>query len=441
MGADDATLRDVEFPRKLGFLFEPKRFKVAYGGRGGGKSWGFARALLIMGRQRPLRVLCAREFQKSTEDSVHALLKDQIAAMGLDDFYEVKKTEIVGANGTKFGFEGLRHNISSIKSYEGADICWVEEARTVSKTSWDTLIPTIRKDGSEIWISFNPELKEDETYKRFVANPSPRARVERMNYVDNPWCPADLIDEAEELRVKDPDAYLTVWGGHCKVALDGAIYANQIRAATTAGRMDGAVPHAKGVPVYTFWDLGRADMTSIWFAQIVGGEFRLIDYYEARGHFISHYIDLLRTKEETLGYAIEECWLPHDANHELLASNRTIAQQLWAAKRKVRITPNIKVAFGIDMARTIFDRCWFDAERCADGLQCLRNYRYDVDPETKQFSDQPLHDWASHGADAFRYFAVAIAEPKPEKPADERPKDRYGRKRRTEAKRESGWAA
>ncbi len=177
----------AQFPDALQFLFEPARYKVAYGGRGGAKSWGFARALLILGAQKNLTILCAREFQSSIKDSVHALLAAQVHDLGLDWFYETQEKTIIGKNGTNFIFAALRHNVDSIKSKEGIDICWVEEAVTVSKNSWDKLIPTIRKPGSEIWISFNPELDTDETYKRFIKNSPPGAVVKKVNWSDNPW--------------------------------------------------------------------------------------------------------------------------------------------------------------------------------------------------------------------------------------------------------------
>lgn len=160
-------MNKVQFPAKLEFLFKPARYKVAHGGRGSAKSWGFARALLILAAQKPLRILCTREVQKSIKDSVHRLLSDQIQAMGLGHLYQVLETEIRGANGSLFVFAGLaQHTVESIKSFEGVDIVWVEEAQAVSKRSWDVLIPTIRKPGSEIWISFNPLLETDETYQR-----------------------------------------------------------------------------------------------------------------------------------------------------------------------------------------------------------------------------------------------------------------------------------
>lgn len=432
----------VEFPEKLDFLFEPARYKIAYGGRGGAKSWGFGRALVILGAQRKLRVLCAREFQNSIAESAHALLAQQIDLLGLSHLYDTQEKRILGTNGTEFIFKGLRHNVASVKSTEGVDIAWIEEARTVSKTSWDVLIPTIRKEGSEIWISFNTELEEDETYQRFVKKPPTGARVVKIGWEDNPWFPDVLRQEALDLKDRDPVAYETVWGGNCKQVLDGAIYTHEILAATRAGRFR-KVPFDPSKRVHTFWDLGRADKTSIWFAQIVGFEFRLIDFYENRGFALGHYLEMLAQRAADCGYVYGEHWLPHDAQNELLASERTIEQQMWAAGHEVRITPKLSVAAGIDAARQVFARCFFDEERCADGIQALRNYRYDVDPNTQAFSKNPLHDWASHAADAFRYFAVAIAEPRPDDPPPETPNDRYDRRRRrerAETTEGSGWA-
>ena len=156
----------AQFPEILKFLSEPYRYKILFGGRGSGKSWGVARELLIQGamRQNPLRILCAREIQRSIKQSVHQLLSDQIQELGLGGFYDVLENEIRGRNGTKFSFTGLANNtVESIKSYEGVDRVWIEEAQTVSKKSWDILIPTIRKPGSEIWVTFNPSLDTDDT--------------------------------------------------------------------------------------------------------------------------------------------------------------------------------------------------------------------------------------------------------------------------------------
>jgi phage terminase large subunit len=396
----------AEFPDALGFLFEPARYKIAYGGRGGAKSWGAARALLIQGVEKPLRVLCAREFQNSISDSVHKLLSDQVSALGLDAFYEVQNAVIKGRNGTEFAFAGLRHNVARIKSFEGVDRVWVEEAQAVSKSSWETLIPTIRKEGSEIWITFNPELDTDETYRRFVLNPPSNAVVRKVNWSDNPWFGPPLSDEKDSLKERDPDAYLTVWEGHCRQTLDGAIYAKEIRQATEGGRIT-RVPYDATKPVHTFWDLGWSDNTSVWMAQAVGFEYRIIDFIQDSQKALPHYLGLL----QATGYVFGTDYLPHDAQAKSLAgAGRTIEQLMRASGRKVQIIPRMSVADGINAARTVFPNCWFDEVKCADGLQALRRYRYEVDEVTGQFSRTPLHDAASHASDAFRYLAVSLRD-------------------------------
>ncbi len=398
----------AEFPDRLRFLFEPARYKILYGGRGGAKSWGVARALLIQAAARPLRILCAREFQSSIAESVHHLLRTQIGIMGLNTVYEIQNSVIRGANGSEFIFAGLRNNVTKIKSFEGVDRVWVEEAQTVSKSSWDTLIPTIRKEGSEIWVTFNPELESDETHLRFVVNPPAGAIVVKMNWNDNPWFPDTLRLEKDELKSRDPDAYQTIWEGHCRTALDGAVYAKELRLAQDEGRIR-SVPYDAARPVHTFFDLGWADSTSIWFAQTVGSELRLIDYYSNCQMPIQHYIGVLQNR----GYVYGTDWLPHDARAKTLTTGRSVEEIMQAAGRKVRIVPNLAIFDGINAARTIFNRCWFDEQKCMEGLQSLRRYRYDIDPESRQFSGRPLHDHHSHAADAFRYLAVAIEDDMP----------------------------
>lgn len=389
-------------------LFKPARYKVFYGGRGGGKSVSFAKALLVKGAEKPLRILCAREIQRSIADSVHKLLSDQVAAMGMGSFYEIQQTIIKGRNGTEITFAGLKHNIGNIKSAEGIDVCWIEEAQTVSKSSWEILIPTIRKDGSEIWVTFNPELDEDETYKRFVLNPPASAVVVKVNHNDNPWFPEVLKAEMADLQVRDPDAYLHVYEGHCRQTLEGAVYANEIRLATQNGQFQ-SVPYDASIPVYTYWDLGFNDHTSIWFAQSVGAELRLIDFMQDRGRSVQWYLAELQDR----AYVYAEDWLPHDAQAKTLAAAMSVEQIMRNAGRKVRITPKLSIQDGINAVRTVFNRCLFDAGKCADGIQCLRRYSYDVDPDSGRFSKQPLHDEYSDGADAFRYFAVNVNDMRP----------------------------
>jgi phage terminase large subunit len=402
------------FPAKLKFLFDhdplKTRYKVMYGGRGAGKSWAVARALLIQGMQKKLLVLCAREYQNSMEDSVHKLLKDQIESLGIGGFYQVREKSIIGANGTEIIFKGLKVNINSIKSFEAVDIVWVEEAQTVSKMSWDVLIPTIRRKGSEIWITFNPLLEEDDTYRRFVLETPDDATVVKINWSDNPFFDADggiLRRAMEHVRNKDPDAWLNVWEGHCRHTLEGAVYAKELRLATAQGRLT-KVPYDAVKPVHTIWDLGFSDATAIWFCQRIGFEIRLIDFMSVQQTTIAEILAVLQAK----GYVFGTDFLPHDAQAKTLSAHgKSIEQLLKTAGRTIKIVPRLSIADGINAARTIFPNCYFDQDRCADGLQALRHYRYDVDPETGKFSKNPVHDEYSHAADAFRYLAVGVRDP------------------------------
>lgn len=402
-----AAIANAEFPSKLEGLFKKSRYKVLYGGRGGAKSWGIARALLILGAKSPMRILCAREFMTSMRDSVHKLLCDQIESLGLLGFYEITQASIRGKNGTEFAFAGLKNNIANIKSYEGVDICWVEEAQTVSRLSWNVLIPTIRKQDSEIWVSFNPELETDETYQRFVLRPPEDCIQIKINWSDNPWFPETLRLEKDALKTRDEEAYNQVWEGLCRQTVDGAIFAKEMQQADKDGRIC-RVAYDATKPVHAVFDLGWSDSTAIWFLQFVGMETRLIRYIEDSQKTISYYLATM----QTFGYVYDKIWLPHDAeNKTLAAAGRSIDDIVRAAGYKTTILPKVPIVDSINAARTIFSSCYFDREHAADGITCLRHYRYEVDPETGQFSRNPLHDHYSHGADAFRYIALMITEP------------------------------
>ena len=404
----NSIISKVEFPEKLSILFDSARYKVLYGGRGGAKSWGIARALLIIGARKTTRILCAREFQTSIRDSVHKLLSDQIVSMGLTEFYEITQNSIRGINGTEFSFVGLKNNVANIKSYEGCDICWVEEAQTTSKLSWNVLIPTIRKEGSEIWISFNPELETDETFQRFIVNTPENSIVQRINWSDNPWFPETLRLEKDALFVRDRESYNTVWEGVCRQTVDGAIFAKEMQQAEFEQRIT-RVPYEATKPVHIIFDLGWSDQTAWWVLQWVGMETRLIRYEETNQTTMSQIL----AKIQNYGYMIDTLWLPHDAqNKTLAAQGKSIEDIVRAAGYNVRILDRVPIVDSINAARTMFNKCYFDRENCHQGLQCLRHYRYDVDPDTGNFSQKPLHDNYSHGADAFRYIGLMLNEPK-----------------------------
>ena len=392
-------LINADFPEKLQMLFEPKRYKVLWGGRGAGRSWGCARALILKALQEPLRVLCAREFQNSISDSVHKLLSDQIVALGLADHFTILQNRIEGKNGSYFAFEGIKNNVTRIKSYEGIDICWVEEANKLPKNSWAVLIPTIRKPGSEVWLTFNPELDTDYTYKFFVQDADSEMSVVHMTWRDNPWFPPVLLPDIERDRVNDPDKFLNVWEGQCVQNLEGAVYATQLRRASSEKRIC-LVPWDPLCPVDTYWDLGRADRTAIWFVQRVAMQWRIIDYYEDSGPDIGDYLNVLQRKSYHYGKLV----LPHDAKAKKLGMRMTIEEICRKFGYDVRVLPLHSRADGINAAKMIMQTCWWDERACSVGLQRLRHYRYQV--INGHLSNEPLHDDASDGADAFRYFAM-----------------------------------
>lgn len=218
------TEQEIEFAPKFQGLFKPFRYKSFRGGRGSGKSMSIARALIIKAYQSQIRILCCREVQNTIRDSVHKLLSDQIELLGLTGFFNITQNTIRGINGTEFIFKGLRADPQGIKSTEGIDICWCEEAQTVSEDSWSILIPTIRKDGSEIWLTWNPIDEDAPTYKRFVLNTPPGCIDVEVNYMDNPWFPEVLREEMEFLRDSDFGAYEHVWLGKPLTVTDAVVF-------------------------------------------------------------------------------------------------------------------------------------------------------------------------------------------------------------------------
>ena len=414
-----ATVIEPWFSPHHRVLFAPKRYKVLYGGRAGLKSWAAARALLLLGARRKLRILCAREFQQSIKESVHELLSSQIEALGLSSWYEIQRDLIRGregtsAAGTEFIFIGLHLNTSKVKSYEDVDICWIEEADSVTDASWNDLIPTIRKpqggpfgEGAEIWITFNPKLESDATYQRFIVKPPTDCVAVKTSYKDNPYLGAGLLQEIADAKKRNFDTYLHVWEGFCKQTLEGAVYADELRDATTQSRIC-KVPYDRAMAVNTYWDLGRSDHTSIWFVQQAGYEYHVIDFYENRLKHIDHYLEVLQARS----YLYDTIWLPHDAKAKQLGSKMTIEEQVRAKfPNAVRIVPKASIADKINAARTVFANVWFDSERCSVGLQHLRHYTYEVDEATHQFSPKPLHDEHSDAGSAFEYFGLASRYP------------------------------
>lgn len=221
---EDRPVIDIKIPHAFCDIAKPARYKVYYGGRGSAKSMSVARYILWRCLKDPVRVLCAREFQNSIQESVHQLFSELIRNLDLSNMFTVRQATITSYTGAEIFFKGIAHNIEGIKSTEGIDICWVEEAETVSNKSWDILGPTIRKPGSEILITFNPRFEHDPTYQRFVANLPPNTIRQKVNYDDNPYFPEVLKEEMIYMKSVDYEKYQWIWEGYPRSISDAQIF-------------------------------------------------------------------------------------------------------------------------------------------------------------------------------------------------------------------------
>jgi phage terminase large subunit len=439
---------DIQIPDKIGNIFKPTdnvRYRVAYGGRGSGKSIGFARMLLVRSLSKPGKYLCCRELQKSIKTSVHSILSAEISRLGLQEYFDVGKEYLRTADGSsEFLFFGLRSNAEEIKSTHGVEVAWVEEAQAVSQFSWDMLIPTIREDNSEIWATFNPQDELDPVYEMFVTDPRRKSVIAEVNYDDNPWFPQVLEDERLECLEKSPEKYGWIWQGKLYVNVNAAVYGKWIEAAKDAGRIRKGI-YDPSLPVMTSWDLGYSDDTAIWWYQVAGNELRMIDYYENSRQDIRHYAEQIYGREipldgitygengkvvsYTLGkplkgaerrmeYNYGDNFVPHDAANKLLqAGGRSVVDQLHEFGIKSRVVNATSQQNQISAARSAIELAWFDEENCKQGIRCLKKYAFEERDGEKGYSQTPKHDVYSHGADSFEVCAQVWKTPKEVTPA------------------------
>lgn len=438
------TIR-VHIPRKLAPLTRRARYKGAHGGRGGAKSHFFAEQLVLRCYAEPTRAVCIREVQDTIKESVRQLLVDKIHKLGLESEFQCLDTEIRGPLGSLIIFRGMQsYNAENIKSLEGYDIAWVEEAQSLSAKSWRMLRPTIRKPGSEIWCSWNPRHDTDPVDEFFRGpHKSKDAICVEVNWPDNPWFPSVLHDEMSRDYAADPEMAEHVWGGGYEIVSEGAYFARLIAQAEKEGRI-GDFRYNPSRLVRTSWDLGVDDYTAIWFWQDDGLRATVIDYYEVSGDGADEIVaaalpeifippkgeerwrgwssaDALNELKREKPYRYGEHFLPHDiAMREWGAGGRsrilTVRELgLVNVKRGVATNP----ADRIEAARQLLPITQFtDTERVMLGLKRLRRY-------SRKFNDAmgtyttPLHDDNSHGADAFGEFAMncGLGRDKPPAPA------------------------
>lgn len=415
---------EIAVPPKLRPVFLGKaRYRGAWGGRGSAKTRTFAKMMAVDGYRfgmagREGVLLCAREFQNSLDESSMQEVKLAIASEPfLKAYYEIGESYIRSRDGrVKFSFKGLRHNIDSIKSMAGILRAWIDEAENVGEASWRKLIPTVREPDSEIWVTWNPASKHSATHKRFRLAPPTDGKIVEINWTDNPWFPAELERERLDDLEKRPEAYEHIWEGGFEVFADGAYWIRQMLAAAQSGRI-GDVKPEPAFQVHTAWDLGIGDSTAIWVWQPAPGGIRVLDYIEDHGEPLAHYV----AKLEALGHDYGFDFVPHDAKARELGTGRTRVETLDILGRKPRLVPMHTVEDGINAAREVIPMCWF-SEGCDSGLDALREFRTEWVEDKGVFRPRPLHNWASHGADAFRYMAMAYRELRaPKKPDKKTP--------------------
>lgn len=373
----------IDIPEAFRELFEPHRYKVYYGGRGSGKSVNLGRALLIIGIQRRITVLCTREIQTSISDSVHRLLREQIESLGLGAFYRVTQNGIYGINGTEFIFKGLRFNVREIKSTEGVDICWCEEAQAISAESWDVLIPTIRKSGSEIWISFNPLDEHDPTYERFVISPPDVAYVRKVNWDENPFFPEVLEKEKNWLKQRDYQSYLHVWEGEVRKHSNALIFGGYFSVESFETPNNARFYHGA--------DWGFSSDPSTLIRCFVDGQKLYIDR-EAWGVGVE--IDntpaLFDTIETARRWPIKaDCARPETISYMRRHGFNITAAKKWQGS----------IEDGIEFLKT------YDIiihPRCVHTIDEFNHYSYKIDKQTGDVLPVVLDAW-NHCIDALRY--------------------------------------
>lgn len=394
----------------------------AYGGRGSAKTRSFAKMTAVRTYMWDMAghegiILCGRQFMNSLDDSSMEEIKAAIRSEPwLLAHFDIGEKYIRTKSGRiSYKFAGLDRSLDSIKSKSRIKLCWVDEAEPVTDEAWGKLIPTLREEDSELWVTWNPENKRSATNKRFrpgVTAPDARMRIVEINWRDNPWFPSTLERTRLRDKMQRPDEYGHIWEGEFKHVFHGAYYVRQMVDAKADGRIT-TVDYAPDLVVHTAWDLGVGDSTAIWFFQMLGNEIRVIDHYETNGQGLEHYAKVLESKGYRYGYD----FVPHDAKVRELGTGRTRVETLIALGRKPRVVTEHKIEDGINAVRETLPRCWFDAKRCEAGLDALRQYRSEYDEQDNVLKNVPKHDWTSHSADAFRYLSWAWKTEKRDDPA------------------------
>lgn len=445
-----AATAQIEIPDKLIEVFSGEAdVRGAWGGRGSAKTMTFAKMTAIRGYMWARRgvtgvIACGRQYQNSIDESSMAEVKEAIASEPwLAAHYDIGKKFIRTRDGRiSYAFPGMERNVSSIKSKAKILLFWADEAEDVPEKTWETLIPTLRQEESELWVTWNPKRKSSATNKRFRESKDPRFKVAEINWRDNPRFPEILNRQRLRDLEERPESYEHIWEGAYATAVAGAYYAKSLATARAAGRFGKLAPDPL-LRLRAFVDIGgtgkNADAFAMWIMQFVGREVRIIDYYEAVGQPIQAHLLWLQDKER--GFTSDRCdiWLPHDGGTHDRVYDVSYESAFNAAGYDVTVIPNQGKGAAmarVNAARRMFPSCWFGEGTdpgVVAGIEAL-GYYHEKRDEARDVGLGPEHDWASNGADAFGLAAVVYEDkvrPRgktggPEKP--KRPASRWGRR-------------
>ena len=407
---------DIKMPKKLVPVFQGEyRYRGAYGGRGSGKTRTFATMTAVRGYMYGMsgvsgQILCGREYMNSLAESSFEEVKGAILGVPwLNDYYECGQNFIRSKdNRIQFVFAGLRHNLDSIKSKARILLAWIDEADSVSEEAWRKLIPTVREEGSEIWVTWNPEIKNSPTDIRFRQQADDSMKIVEMNWRDNPYFPKTLELERQRDQELRPETYDHVWEGDYLEIRDGAYYLDQFKAVNKEGRIT-ELPIKQDIGCITCWDIGRSDGTAIFVAQKLGEFYHIIDFYESWGKPYSHATQWLQSS----GYTYSQMLLPHDAGHrrQNQFDNKSPQEQLQELIPGVEwtIVPRVQeLVWGIQQTRDFFPMLKFDKARCEKGLEHLKAYSRKWSTNEKRWLHVPDKSTGhSEAADALRQLAQA----------------------------------
>jgi len=408
-------LARIELPPKLIRVFDgPADVRGAYGGRGSGKTRSFAkmaavRAYMWAMEGREGIILCGRQFMNSLDDSSLEEIKAAIRSEPwLDAFFEIGEKYVRTKDGRiRFVFSGLDRNINSIKSKSRILLCWVDEAEEVIEDAWMVLIPTIREDDSELWVTWNPKSKTSATDRRFRQTQDPLYKIAEINWRDNPRFPDKLERDRQRDEQNNPELYDHIWEGQYLNALPGAYFSKSL---LDAKDRIGKVAADPLLTYQAFVDIGgtgaKADAFCMWICQFVGPQIRALNYYEVVGQPLSAH--LLWLRENDYSPANTKINLPHDGKSQDKVINVSYESAFQDAGYKVDVISNQgrgAAKLRIEAVRRVFPSVWFNESTTQSGREALGWYHEKRD-EVRNVGLGPEHDWSSHCADAFGLMAI-----------------------------------